>query len=80
MNKILTFILCAALLLVPVVSAITWTGGPGGGSGTSYTNYDIYFNSSNSDTISYNLSTGGKTIIDYWFVPGIKMIFGGDFA
>lgn len=73
----LVFILAVAS--ITMVSAITWTGGPVG-TGTSFTDYDIYFNVSNTDVISYNLSEGGRDSINYSFVPGQKFIFGGDFA
>jgi len=74
-NIILT--LCLVFILVPTVSAVTWVGVDSPAPGQ--TNFDIYFNSSNSDSISYNLSEGGLETVDYWFLPDIKIIFGGFF-
>jgi len=54
------------------VSAVTWVGTDV----PVQTDFDIYFNSSNSDTISYNLSDGGLGTVDYWFIPDVKVIFG----
>ena len=67
--------LCLVFILVPTVAAVTWVGNDV----PVQTDFDIYFNSSNSDTISYNLSAGGLETVDYWFIPDIKIIFGGLF-
>jgi hypothetical protein len=73
--KYIYLILCLSFLLVPTVSAVTWVGVDV----PAQVDFDVYFNSSNTNTIFYNLSEGGLTTIDYWFIPDIKFIFGGLF-
>lgn len=75
--KNVIFLLCLVFILVPTVSAVTWVGTDSLAPGQ--VDFDIYFNSSNSDSISYNLSEGGLDTVDYWFVPDLKIIFGGFF-